>query len=390
MRNYKFRLYPTDYQEQKLVVSLEASRWVYNYFLNHQNMSLQDMQFVLTELKEEESWLQNFHSKMLQMVVHRIDRSKKALKVLHRNAHKTGKIAFAKSEDYNSFTYNQSGFKIVRHGRTDLLWLSKIGYVQIRLHRPIQHIKQITILRETNEWFAIICCKVSDKVFTFINPRKSVGIDVGITKFSHDSDNHTISNPLYLTKAIKPLRRTSRRLSRRRKGSNNWNKAKARLQVLHRRINRKRRDFAHKTSHYYSKRYDIIFLERLHTLNMVKNSHLARYVLDSGWGIFKTLTEYKAKMTISLNPKNTSVACSRCANNVPKILAVRIHKCDVCGLVIDRDYNASLNIKQRGLCLLPQELREVTPVKILSESMKQEKSTNIVESSQSLLPCQPQ
>lgn len=390
MRNYKFRLYPTDHQEQKLVASLETSRWVYNYFLNHQNMSLQDMQFALTELKEEESWLQDFHSKMLQMVVHKIDGSRKALKVLNRNGRKTGKLAFARADDYNSFTYNQSGFKIVRHGQTDLLWLSKIGYVEIRLHRAVQHIKQITILRETHEWFAVICCGVSNQVFTFIDPRKSVGIDVGITKFSHDSDDHIIDNPLYLTKAVKPLRRASRRLSRRKKGSSNWNKAKTRLQILHRQVKHKRRDFAHKASHYYAQKYDIIFLERLHALNMVRNRHLARYVLDSGWGMFKTLAEYKAKMTISVNPKNTSIVCSRCANNVPKTLAVRIHKCDVCGLVIDRDYNASLNIKQRGLCLLPQELREVTPVEILSESRKQEKSTNIVESSQSLLPCPPQ
>ncbi|MGI0019951.1 MAG: RNA-guided endonuclease InsQ/TnpB family protein [Nitrososphaera sp.] len=390
MRNYRFRLYPTDHQERKLIVSLETSRWVYNYFLNHPTMSLQDMQFALTELKEEEPWLQNFHSKMLQMVVHRIDGSRKALKVLQRNGHKTGKIAFAKSKDSNSFTYNQSGFKIVRHGNTDLLWLSKIGYIQLRLHRLVQHIKQITILRETNEWYAIICCEVSNRLFTFIDPRRSVGIDVGITKFSHDSDNHTISNPLYLTKTMKPLRRANRRLSRRREGSNNWNKAKTWLQILHQRIKRKRRDFAHKASHYYSQKYDIIFLERLHTLNMVKNSHLARHVLDSGWGTFKTLTEYKAKMTIDVNPKNTSVACSRCARNVPKSLAVRIHKCDGCGLVIDRDYNASLNIKRRGFCFLPQELREVTPVEILRESMKQEESTNMVESSQSLLSCQLQ
>ena len=81
-------------------------------------------------------------------------------------------------------------------------------------------------------------------------------------------------------------------------------------------------------------------------------------------------------MVVEVSSADTSVDCSRCANRVPKSLGVRVHKCDRCGLVIDRDYNASLNIKQRGLqqLKLPQELREVTPVEILSESMKQEET----------------
>ncbi|HJS67895.1 MAG TPA: zinc ribbon domain-containing protein, partial [Nitrososphaera sp.] len=85
------------------------------------------------------------------------------------------------------------------------------------------------------------------------------------------------------------------------------------------------------------------------------------------------MLDYKVKMVVEVEPTNTSVDCSRCSNKVPKSLVVRIHRCDRCGLTIDRDYNASLNIKQRGLQLLPVERREVTPVEILGESVKQEK-----------------
>ncbi len=382
LRNYRFRLYPTHEQAVRLQTPLDASRWLYNYFLNHTNLSScskEDMQFALTELKEQETWLRNYHSKMLQMVIHKIDSSKKALRMLRRNGHKIGKLQFIKYEDYNSFIYNQSGFKIERHGNTDLLWLSKIGYVEIRLHRTIKikNIKQITICKHANnKWYAVICCEVQKPIFRFVNVmKKSVGIDVGITKFAYDSNNHIIDNPQHLTKMLKPLRRASRRLSRTQKGSKNRQKAKTRLQILHERIGNKRNDFLHKISYHYSQKYDVIFLEKLQTLNMVKNRHLSQQILDSGWGTFKQFLKYKAKTVVEVNPYNTSVNCSKCGNRVSKTLATRTHRCDRCGLVIDRDYNASKNILKVGLqnLLLPREPGKVTPVEILLfESMKQE------------------
>lgn len=337
------------------------------------------MQFALTELKEQETWLRNYHSKMLQMVVHKIDANGKALRSLRRKGLKVGKLNLVGNRNYNSFTYNQSGFKIERHGNADLLWLSKIGYIQIRLHRNVSSIKQITIARKINRWYAI-CCSIVKPIFKFINPSKSVGIDTGITNFAYDSDNRCIKNPLYLNKMLKPLARANRRLSRRKKGDQNWKKAKTHLQILHERIRDKRLDFLHKTSNYYSSKYDIIFLERIHTINMVKNHHLARHILDSGWRIFKRLLDYKAKTLLEVPSGYTSIDCSKCGNKVPKSLAIRIHKCDGCGLVIDRDYNASLNIKQRGLQLLMVH-EEVTPAEILCGSVKQEQTIGISNSS---------
>jgi putative transposase len=141
-------------------------------------------------------------------------------------------------------------------------------------------------------------------------------------------------------------------------------------------------DFLHKQSTIYSKRYDLIFLEKLRVLNMTKNHRLARAILDSGWVTFGSMLKYKGKKVIEVYSPNTSVDCSHCGNNVPKSLAVRIHRCDKCGLVLDRDYNAALNILQRGLksiaatkkSSLPMERREVTPVEIAAQqqSRKQE------------------
>ncbi|MEW6603933.1 MAG: RNA-guided endonuclease TnpB family protein [Thermoproteota archaeon] len=379
MRNYKFRLYPTALQEQQFEQTLDGCRWLYNYFLKLMPMSEYDMNYTLVELKEQKLWLRNYHSKMLQMVASKIAAARKALAALQRNGHKIGKLRYLTAEEYNSFTYHQSGFKLVG----SKLWLSKIGSIHIKLHRHPFNIKQVTVFRQNGKWYAIMACELKS-IFKFIDPYKSIGIDVGITKFSHDSDDHIVENPLFLNKMIRPIKIAHKRLSRRHKGGSNYKKAKHMLARLYERIHNKRKDFLHKLSNQYSKSYDVIFLERLCTFNMVKNHRLAKHILDSGWRTFKAMLEYKTKMILEeVEPQNTSVNCSRCGNAVPKSLAVRTHSCNKCGLVIDRDYNASRNILYKGLRKLPVERREVTPVEIPSESLKQELKGAIVQADSS-------
>jgi len=88
--------------------------------------------------------------------------------------------------------------------------------------------------------------------------------------------------------------------------------------------------------------------------------------MDSSWGMFKQMLQYKANRLIEVEPYNTSVECSRCSNLVPKALAVRIHECDRCGTILDRDHNTALNILQKGLQMLPMQHWEVTPVETMS------------------------
>jgi len=91
--------------------------------------------------------------------------------------------------------------------------------------------------------------------------------------------------------------------------------------------------------------------------------------MDSSWGMFKQMLRYKANRLVEVEPFNTSVECSRCGNHVPKALAIRIHECDRCGAVVDRDHNAAINILQKGIKLLqplPVQHGEVTPAETLS------------------------
>lgn len=385
VRNYKFRLYPDYNQWKRLDDTLGACRWIYNRMIEKIHSdgfhTRNDLSYFLTELKQREDWLYSYHSKMLQMICSQLAGAQKALITLNKSGYKTGELKFAKYGKYNTFTYNQSGFKI----ENGTLYLLKIGKIKIIQHRPIPDgakIKQIVVTRtKSRKWYACVTCEI-DVALPKISLQNTVGIDVGIKNFAYDSDGFVIQNPLNYSKMLKPLARVQRKISRRQLGSNNRKKAVKWYQVIHERIKNRRKDFLHKLSTTYAKKYDIIFLERLTKLNMAKNHSLARSVLDSGWGIFEMMLDYKCMM-VEVPSRNTTVDCSRCGNQVPKSLAVRIHRCDVCGLVLDRDYNAAINILKKGFDIfgihnVPQELREFTPVEIPRESMKQEKAAEVI------------
>lgn len=398
-KNFKFRLYPNSNQEYLLQNNLAVCRWLYNKFVKQAQksfLSRNDMNYILTELKQSEPWLYNYYSKMLQMVSTQLESAEKSLIELNKKGYKAGTIKFARYNEYRTFTYNQSGYKLETHGGKTLLYLSKIGYMEIRKHREIPdnvNIKQVIVTKsKSGKWHACITCDIMELLFNIpkISFVKAVGIDVGIKSFVYDSDGYQTPNPLNLKKMLKPLARIQRKVSRRKKGSNNRLKAIRRLQKIYEKIANRRKDFQHKLSTTYAQNNDIVFVEKLEKLNMVKNHKLARSIMDSSWGLFLKKLEYKCKLLVEVPAKNTTIDCSRCGNKVPKSLAVRIHRCNKCNLVTDRDYNASINILKNGLEIfnlptkddyhrLPQELREVTPVEISMRSLKQEEITQLVE-----------
>lgn len=316
----------------------------------------------------------------------------KSLVRLRKNGYSTGNLNFKRNGEYRTFIYNQSGYDLQRRGTADFLWLSKIGFIEIRKHRElIGNIKQIIISKsKSGKWHAILTCHMNHSILPRIDLRKTVGIDLGIRNFVYDSHGFMTPNPLYLTKLAKPLSKIRRKIVRRHISSNNRKKALRRYQLIHERIANRRKDFQHKLSSYYAKNNDVVFVEELAKLNMMKNRDVAKYILDSGWGTFHQMLKYKCKLLMGVSPRNTSINCSRCGNRVLKSLTVRTHRCDVCGLILDRDYNASINILKRGLehfgiilhydgFKLPQELREFTLVEIPVVSMKQEEITGQVQ-----------
>jgi len=231
---YKFRLYPKKRQEERLMETLELCRQTYNYFLAQWNgkesiPSRLELQAQLPKLKEERPELNRVYSKVLQMVLYQLYSNLKALSQLKKNGKKVGRLRFKGKGWYKTFTYNQRGFKIIKTGRRlDLLHLSKIGDIPIRVHREIEgEIKQVIIKRHrSGKWFACICIEKEVRAIRR-EPKKAIGIDVGIRYFLTDSEGRQIENPRFYERTIERIRILHRNLSRKKRGSRNRGEGKS-------------------------------------------------------------------------------------------------------------------------------------------------------------------
>jgi putative transposase len=249
--------------------------------------------------------------------------------------------------------------------------LTKIGDIPIRYHRPIPDhadIKEVTLKKEkTGEWYVCITIEVEDESLPDKTPAKElegedcVGIDLGILNYIHTSDGISI-NGLDLDEHYRRLKREQRKFSRKEHGSNNWEKQRKRVAKVKRRIRRKVLDFQHKITSWLTTEYEAVFVEDLDVKPMLEQSHNAQNKQDAAWSQFIELLEYKADLNgcyvEKVEPAGTSKECSECGAESDKPLWVREHSCPSCGFELDRDWNASINVLERGLELLEEQLGE--------------------------------
>jgi putative transposase len=354
-KTYKFRLYPTKVQEQQLLLTLEHCRYAYNTLLEW--LKKQDkpnrytLQNKLPALKKEHPELNTVYSKALQYEVYRLFSNLRGLSQSKKKHRRVGGLRFKPSHRFRTIHYNQSGFAVKDTGkRLDRLHLSKIGDIPMRMHRDIQGtIKQVVVKHYlSGDWYACIVAEQQTEIAK--KPiRSAVGIDVGLKHFCSDSDGLQVENPKYLGKSLKQLKRRQRNLSRTLKGSCNRNKKRILVARKYDAVQNQRNDFLQKLSRYYVNRYDLIAFEDLNIQGMVRNHHLARHISDASWNQFMQLLFCKAesagKTTVCVDPRGTSQEYNH-------------------GEDIDRDYNASLNILERGLQKVGLGLSELTPVDI--------------------------
>jgi len=314
---YKFRLYPMERQEEKLLETLELCRQTYNHFLAQWNGKDKiprrlELQAQLPKLKVEKPELKKVYSKILQMVLYQLYSNLKALLRLKKNGKKVGRLRFKGKGWYKTINYNQSGFKLMKTGRRlDLLHLSKIGDIPIRVHRSVEgEIKQVVIKRHSSgKWFACICVEEEIKAVDR-KLKKGIGIDVGVKHFLTDSEGRQIENPKFYEKTLERIRVLQHWLSRKKKGSKNRERHRIKLAKVYEKFVNQRNDFLHKLSRYYTNNYDVICVEDLSIKGMVRNHNLARKILDASWGKFLQLLEFKAERTgalvVKVNPRGTS------------------------------------------------------------------------------------
>ncbi len=171
-----------------------------------------DMNYILTELKQSESWLYNYHSKMLQMVSTQLEGAEKSLIERSKKGHRIGQLRFARYNEFRTFTYNQSGFKLETQGDKTLLCLSKIGYIRIKKHRDTPEIIKQVIVTKTRscKWYACVTCELDRTIPPKIDLSKAVGIDVGIKSFAYDSDEHN-TKPIESQKDVKTTSQSTKK-----------------------------------------------------------------------------------------------------------------------------------------------------------------------------------
>ena len=203
-----------------------------------------------------------------------------------------------------------------------------------------------------------------DDVYTKLKPRKIIGIDLGIKDIVITSDNEKIGNPRLIEKYEKRIKRCARELSRRVKGSNNYNKTKKKLAVLHQKLKNARRHFIHQITKKLVIENDIIVTESLKLKDMIEEKRLSKQLTNVSLGELCRVLEYKAKIYGKKYIKidsyyPSSQECSRCGykNEKVKDLSVRSWICPECGSYHDRDYNASYNIMFEGLKKYMMELK---------------------------------
>ena len=361
-RTYKYRIYPTRKQQQAMNTMLDECRWLYNHLLEErqalweehgESTSLYHQIDSFRALKEERPSLKDVHSQVLQNVAVRLDLAFKAFFRRVKNGEDPGYPRFRGKFRYDSFTYPQwgNGCKI-ENGR---LYLSKIGHVKIILHRPFTGTPKTGTVRRTptGKWFVTISCEVEAQPLPSQDVEATVGIDVGLESFATLSTGEKIENPRFFRQEEKELAKAQRRFAKTEKGTPERQKRRKVVARVHERITNKRHDFIHQHSHRIVERFAVIAVEDLHTNRMVHNHCLAKSIHDAAWSEFFSALTYKAayagRQFVAVNPAYTSQDCHRCGHRQAKTLSERTHRCPCCGLVLDRDHNAALNIWRLGL-----------------------------------------
>ena len=380
-RAYRFRLYPTTNQVELIHKTFGCTRVVYNHYLEKQkalydegkdSLSCFDMIKDLKNFQVERPYLKEVDSCSLRCSLFNLDDAFKRWykgqgeypkfkgKYNSKRSYRTNCI----SSTYKDKTYQSIEVDLKRH----IIKLPKLKEVSIKGYRDLEYLPgriiNATIEQASTLKYYVSVLVEEDDVYTKLKPRKIIGIDLGIKDIVITSDNEKIGNPRLIEKYEKRIKRCARELSRRVKGSNNYNKTKKKLAVLHQKLKNARRHFIHQITKKLVIENDIIVTESLKLKDMIEEKRLSKQLTNVSLGEFCRVLEYKAKIYGKKYIKidsyyPSSQECSRCGykNEKVKDLSVRSWICPECGSYHDRDYNASYNIMFEGLKKYMMELK---------------------------------
>ena len=356
---FRFRIHPNEVQANLILQTFGCTRFVYNKILAKADeiYKLEGKNKIITpaSLKTEFQFLKEVDSLALA------------------NAQMNVKTAFTnffqKRTDFPKFKSKKSARKSYSTNSVNnsiriednSIKLPKLGLVKIKLHRSIPQnykIKSATISQEPNGAFYVsILTEFTMDIKEVPSDNNIVGLDFSMKELFVSSDNQRADYPRFFRKLETKLAKAQRELSRKVKFSSNWNKAKLKVAKIHQSIKNSRKDFLHKLSKELVTKYNAIIIEDLNMKGMSGALNFGKSVADNGWGMFTTMLQYKAmflgKQVIKIDKWFPSSKTCSCCGNIKDSLSLgdRVYNCE-CGHAMDRDLNASINIREVGRTLL--------------------------------------
>lgn len=389
-KGHKYRIYPDEDQKVLFSKTFGCVRTVYNKMIEDKNAyynTFGKMKRILpTEYKNQPkyAWMKEVDSLALanaqlhnEKAYSRFFASMKkkdlqAYKFLRTNK----EVQSLPKKEKNKLVKNEPNFK-TRHAEqsyttnnqvikgkhtirleADSIKLPKVGYVKILLHRklPIDAlIKSVTIRKNTLNEYYISIMFACNKDITPVKIEKVLGVDFSMGSFFHDSDNTRVNYTKYYRQAEKRLQKEQRKISHMQLDSNNRGKQRVKIAKLHKKVSNQRLDFLHKLSFQIANDNDCVCVEDLDLRAMSRYLNFGKSIHDHGFGMFRTMLEYKlkeqGKYFVKINKWfPSSKTCSHCGC-VKEVLELgeRTYTCSACNTSIDRDYNASINIMNEGI-----------------------------------------
>jgi putative transposase len=379
-RAYKFRAYPTRGQVSRAAQCLRDHQRLYNAALEERREAWR-MRTVSVRYGQQSAQLKDIRGldpdqgrwsfSSQQATLRRLDKAFAAFCRRCKAGQKPGYPRFRALDRWDSVEWPSDGDGCRWKPDMGRVYLQGIGHVKVHAHRAVQgRVKTISLKREGRRWYAVLSC---DDVPAEPLPAtgREIGLDVGVARFATASDGEIIANPRFTRKSAGELAAAQQALSRKKRGSSNRRRAKAKIGEVHRKIRNRRADFHHKTARALVSTCDAIALEDLNTAGMTRRPApkpdpdqpggflpnnaaakrgLNRSILDAGWaqfaGILAAKAEEAERRIVFVNPAGTSINCHRCGRRCTRPRQDTVI-CPGHG-PMDADLNGAINIAIRA------------------------------------------